>query len=78
MESQDTLSPICCGCGTRAKSEPLDTGLGLWAKIPCSWVVGLQGQKLVFACSDSCAQESDDLKARTSRVSAPFLARPAA
>lgn len=74
MEDQETLSPICCGCGVRAPSEPLDTGTGLWAKISSNWIVGLRGQKLVFACSDTCAQESDDRKDRMSRVSAPFLA----
>jgi hypothetical protein len=74
MESQETLSPICRGCGLRAPTEPHDTGLGLWAKIPCSWLVGLHGKSLVFACSSECAGEADDLKDRTARVSAPYMA----
>jgi hypothetical protein len=74
MSKKETLSPMCVACGKRAKTSPYNTGRALWASLPKGWIVGLRGKSLIFACSERCAQEHDDLNDRAARVSAPLMA----
>ena len=81
LKDRDTLSPICLCCGKRAQTNPVETGHSLWASLEAGWLVGVRktssGSKMVFACSEDCASEADELSDRARR-SGPGLmkARP--
>ena len=73
--TEDILSPICASCGKRGKMPSYDTGHALWSSLPDGWLVGLKSHSLIFVCSETCAQETDDLNIRAAEVSAPILKR---
>lgn len=73
MADQEALSPMCVACGKRGEMPSHDTGHAVWSSLPEGWLVGLRGHSLAFACSTKCAQEIDDLNARATKASAPFI-----